>query len=44
VLDKNGVALPGATITIVDHPEFGQTLSRLDESSISPVTAVRRLP
>ena len=30
VLDRNGAALSGATITIVDHPEFGQTLSRLD--------------
>ncbi len=30
VLDKNNNALPGVTITILNHPEFGQTLSRLD--------------
>jgi RHS repeat-associated protein len=30
VLDTHGDALPGATITILDHPEFGQTLSRSD--------------
>jgi len=30
VLNRNGQALPGVTITILSHPEFGQTLSRLD--------------
>jgi RHS repeat-associated protein len=30
VLDQTGVALPGATVSVKDHPEFGQTLSRLD--------------
>jgi RHS repeat-associated protein len=30
VLDKTNVPLPGVTITILNHPEFGQTLSRLD--------------
>jgi hypothetical protein len=28
VLDRNGNVLPGATITILNHPEFGQTVSR----------------
>lgn len=30
VLDKANNALSGATITILNHPEFGQTLSRAD--------------
>jgi len=30
VLDKANNALPGATIAILNHPEFGQTLSRAD--------------
>lgn len=30
VLDRNNNPLPGVKITISDHPEFGQTLSRLD--------------
>ena len=30
VLMRDGSPLPGATITIVGHPEFGQTLSRAD--------------
>ena len=30
VLMRDGSPLPGATITIVGHPEFGQTLSRTD--------------
>ncbi len=30
VLDKDNNALPGVTITIKDHPELGQTLSRAD--------------
>jgi RHS repeat-associated protein len=30
VLDTNSAPLPGATITILDHPELGQTLSRAD--------------
>ncbi|MGH8126910.1 MAG: RHS repeat-associated core domain-containing protein [Gammaproteobacteria bacterium] len=30
VLDPNGNPLPGATVTILHHPEFGQTQSRLD--------------
>ena len=30
VLDRNGNPLPAVTITILNHPEFGQTLSRLD--------------
>src|SRR5262249_15244651 len=30
VLDRNGAALPGVTITVLNHPEFGQTLSRAD--------------
>ncbi len=30
VLTREGAALPGVTISILDHPEFGQTLSRLD--------------
>ncbi len=30
VLDKLNDPLPGVTITIKDHPEFGQTLSRSD--------------
>ena len=30
VVDSAGAALTGVTITIVGHPEFGQTLSRLD--------------
>jgi hypothetical protein len=28
VLDKNNAPLPGVTITILNHPEFGKTLSR----------------
>jgi beta-lactam-binding protein with PASTA domain len=30
VLDKTNAPLPGVTITILNHPEFGQTLSRMD--------------
>jgi RHS repeat-associated protein len=30
VLDKTNAPLPGVTITVLNHPEFGQTLSRLD--------------
>lgn len=30
VLDKENNPLPGVTITILNHPEFGQTLSRAD--------------
>ena len=30
VLDRSGAPLPGVTITILNHPEFGQTLSRAD--------------
>ncbi len=30
VLDRSNSALPGVTITILGHPEFGQTLSRAD--------------
>lgn len=30
VLDRDGQPLPGAAVTILDHPEFGQTLSRAD--------------
>jgi hypothetical protein len=30
VLDKNNAPLSGVTITILNHPEFGQTLSRAD--------------
>ncbi|MBI3304242.1 MAG: right-handed parallel beta-helix repeat-containing protein [Deltaproteobacteria bacterium] len=30
VLDKSNTPLPGVTITILNHPEFGQTLSRAD--------------
>lgn len=30
VMDKNNTALSGVTITIKDHPEFGETLSRND--------------
>jgi hypothetical protein len=30
VKDRSGVPLPGATISILDHGEFGQTLSRID--------------
>ena len=30
VLDRDGNPLPAVTITILNHPEFGQTLSRLD--------------
>ncbi|MGE5548948.1 MAG: OmpL47-type beta-barrel domain-containing protein, partial [Bacteroidota bacterium] len=30
VLDCQGQPLPGVTVTIPDHPEFGQTVSRLD--------------
>ena len=30
VLDKSNAPLPGVTITILNHPEFGQTLSRAD--------------
>jgi RHS repeat-associated protein len=29
-LDKTNAALPAVTITILNHPEFGQTLSRAD--------------
>jgi RHS repeat-associated protein len=30
VLDRGGLVLPGVTITILNHPEFGQTMSRAD--------------
>ncbi len=30
VLDRSGAPLAGVTVTIVDHPEFGQTTSRAD--------------
>src|SRR5262249_19051394 len=30
VVDSNNAALPGVTITILNHPEFGQTLTRSD--------------
>jgi RHS repeat-associated protein len=30
VLDKEGNPLPGVVLTILQHPEFGQTLSRAD--------------
>lgn len=30
VKDRSGAALPGVTITILGHPEYGQTLSRSD--------------
>ena len=30
IMDRNNNPLPGVTITIKDHPEFGQTLSRAD--------------
>jgi RHS repeat-associated protein len=30
VLDKTAAPLPGVTITVFNHPEFGQTLSRAD--------------
>jgi hypothetical protein len=30
VLDKNNDPLPGVTVTVLDHPEYGQTLSRSD--------------
>jgi RHS repeat-associated protein len=30
VKDRNGAPLPGVTITILNHPEYGQTLTRLD--------------
>ena len=30
VIDRNGNTLPGVKITILDHPEFGETLSRAD--------------
>lgn len=30
VLDRNNNPLPGVTITILNHPQFGQTLSRAD--------------
>src|SRR5215831_15123022 len=30
VLDRTGAALPGVQISILQHPEFGQTLSRAD--------------
>lgn len=30
VLDRSNSPLSGVTITILDHPEFGQTLSRID--------------
>jgi RHS repeat-associated protein len=30
VLDKQNNPLPGVTVTVEDHPEFGQTLSRAD--------------
>lgn len=30
ILDREGLPLPGVTVTIFDHPEYGQTLSRID--------------
>jgi RHS repeat-associated protein len=30
VLDRNNAPLPGVTINILNHPQFGQTLSRAD--------------
>ena len=30
VLDNTNAPLPGVTVTVLNHPEFGQTLSRLD--------------
>jgi hypothetical protein len=30
VLDRAGAPLPGVTISVKDHPEFGDTLSRVD--------------
>ncbi len=30
VLDKNNAPLSGVTLTVLNHPEFGQTLSRAD--------------
>lgn len=30
VVDRTGAPLPGAKVTILDHPELGQTLSRAD--------------
>ena len=30
VRDRAGEPLPGVTVTVLDHPEFGQTLSRAD--------------
>src|SRR6266540_3392491 len=30
VLTRDGAPLPGVTISILDHPEYGQTLSRTD--------------
>ncbi|MEK6247240.1 MAG: hypothetical protein N2C12_03615, partial [Planctomycetales bacterium] len=30
VMDREGAHLPGAVISIKDHPEFGQTISRVD--------------
>jgi len=30
VMNQNNAPLPGVTISVLDHPEFGQTLSRAD--------------
>ncbi len=30
VLDANGAALPSVTVTVLDHPELGQTITRAD--------------
>ncbi len=30
VMDRDGQPLPGVTVTILDHPELGQTLTRAD--------------
>ena len=30
VLDRSGNPIPGVTITVLNHPEYGQTLSRAD--------------
>ena len=30
VTDRSGASLPGVTLTVLAHPEFGQTLSRAD--------------
>jgi len=30
VNDKNGLPLPGVNVTVLNHPEFGQTLTRAD--------------